>query len=77
MNIFWAGHNWTIIKVDTNRQKKNGQKWTLLDKRRNDNKMDTNGQKLTKTEKIGHNQRSVPKAPGTIFWANLDLFIDN
>ena len=39
--------------------------------------MDTNGQKLTKTEKIGHNQRSVPKAPGTIFWANLDLFIDN
>ena len=41
MNIFWAGHNWTIVKVDTNRQKKNGQKWTLLDKRRNDNKMDT------------------------------------
>ena len=41
MNIFWAGQNWTIIKVDTNRQKKNRQKSTLLDKRRNDNKMDT------------------------------------
>ena len=62
MNIFWAGHNWTIIKVDTNRQKKNRQKSTLLDKRRNDNKMDTNGQKLTKTDTNGHNQRSVPKA---------------
>ena len=32
MNIFWAGHNWTIIKVDTNRQTKrtdkSGHYWT-------------------------------------------------